>query len=135
MVEGARQRSEGISATDRFRLYNLLYDSVSKIPTLAGKISEIRAALEEYGSLGIIYISIPWAEDLETVHGWQFYDEFVKHLAELIAGFRDEYLKREDEIVVRENQSSEFVLFVKPDDRDTPDILSVRVSMQAWRVL
>jgi len=125
MVEGVGKNKANISATDRFRLYNVLFDSVSKIPTLAGKISELRAALEEYGSLGVIYVSIPWAEDLENVHGWQFYDDFIKHLAELITDFRDEYLKPGDEIVVRENQSSEFVLLIKPNEKDSPDLISI----------
>ncbi len=135
MEKGVSINHRDISAANRFRLYNLLYDSVSKIPTLAGKIFELRAALEEYGSLGVIYISIPWADDLETVHGWQFYDDFIKHLAKLITGFRDEYLKPEDEIVARENQSSEFVMFIKPNEIDAAELLSIDELARAARGL
>ncbi|MCP4229979.1 MAG: hypothetical protein GY771_07500, partial [bacterium] len=46
MVEKKKQE---MSAAERFRLYNLLHDSVSKIPTLAGRMSELRVYLEEYG--------------------------------------------------------------------------------------
>ncbi|MCP4229950.1 MAG: EAL domain-containing protein, partial [bacterium] len=78
-----------------------------------------------YGALGVVYLSVPWAEDLESVHGWQYYDEFIKHLAGLITDFRDRHLNREDTVVVRENQSSEFIIFTKPDEKGTADITSL----------
>jgi len=109
------------SRTLWLRLQTLLTDAVSSLPTLAAKMADIRAALEHAGTVGVIYLTIPRAEDLEALYGWQIYDEFITELGALLTRFRDEHLRADDLVVVRDVQSSEFVIFVRPSKEGAID--------------
>jgi EAL domain-containing protein (putative c-di-GMP-specific phosphodiesterase class I) len=109
------------SRTLWLRLQTLLSDKISSLPTLPAKMSAVRAALEEYGAVGLIYMTIPRADDLEAVYGWQYLDEFIADVGTVLAKFHRTFLKPDDIVVVRDVQSTEFLLFVKPSTADRPE--------------
>ena len=109
------------SRTLWLRLQTLLSDKISSLPTLPAKMSAVRAALEEYGAVGLIYLTIPRADDLEAVYGWQYLDEFIADVGTVLAKFHRTFLKPDDVVVVRDVQSTEFLLFVKPSTADRPE--------------
>jgi EAL domain-containing protein (putative c-di-GMP-specific phosphodiesterase class I) len=107
-----------------FRLQNLLADSITGLPTLSGKLGEIREALEEYGSLGLLYLNIPRGVELESLYGWSFYDGFLKKVSVLLTEFKKKHLKPHDFLLIRDVESSEFILFVAPrPGTETTDVL------------
>lgn len=77
-------------------------------------MADVRAALEEHGTVGVIYVTVPRAEDLEALYGYRLYDKFIADLARTLEKFRAEFLKPNDLLVVREVNSSEFIIFVRP---------------------
>jgi len=109
------------SRTLWLRLQSLLSDQVSSLPTLAGKMADVRAALEECGAVGLIYLAVPRADDLEALYGWKYYDEFLTDLGAVLARFQREYLKPQDILVARDVHASEFVVFVRPSAEDKPE--------------
>ncbi len=109
------------SRTLWLRLQTLLSDKISSLPTLPAKMAAVRAALEEYGAVGLIYLTIPRADDLEALYGWQYLDEFVADVGGVLAKFHRTFLKPDDVVVVRDVQSTEFLLFVKPSAADRPE--------------
>ncbi len=109
------------SRTLWLRLQTLLSDKISSLPTLPAKMAAVRAALEEYGAVGLIYLTISRADDLEAVYGWQYLDEFVADVGTVLAKFHRTFLKPDDVVVVRDVQSTEFLLFVKPSAADRPE--------------
>ncbi len=109
------------SRTLWLRLQTLLSDKISSLPTLPAKMAAVRAALEEYGAVGLIYLTIPRADDLEALYGWQYLDEFVADVGNVLAKFHRTFLKPDDVVVVRDVQSTEFLLFVKPSAADRPE--------------
>lgn len=109
------------SRTLWLRLRTLLSDKISSLPTLAAKMADIRAALEEYGAVGLVYLTIPRVDDLEALYGWQYLDEFIGDLGAVLTKFHRTFLKPDDVIVARDVQSSEFLLFVKPSAAEKPE--------------
>jgi EAL domain-containing protein (putative c-di-GMP-specific phosphodiesterase class I) len=109
------------SRTLWLRLQTLLSDKISSLPTLPAKIAAVRSALEEYGAVGLIYLTIPRADDLEALYGWQYLDEFVADVGNVLAKFHRTFLKPDDVVVVRDVQSTEFLIFVKPSAADRPE--------------
>ncbi len=109
------------SRTLWLRLQTLLSDKISSLPTLPAKMAAVRAALEEYGAVGLIYLTIPRADDLEALYGWQCLDEFVADVGTVLAKFHRTFLNPDDVVVVRDVQSTEFLLFVKPSAADRPE--------------
>jgi EAL domain-containing protein (putative c-di-GMP-specific phosphodiesterase class I) len=107
-----------------FRLQNLLADSITGLPTLSGKLGEIREALEEYGSLGLLYLNIPRGVELESLYGWSFYDGFLKKVSALLTEFKKKYFKPSDFLLIRDVESSEFILFTAPGpNTESADVL------------
>jgi len=109
------------SRTLWLRLQTLLSDKISSLPTLAAKMADIRAALEEYGAVGLVYLTIPRFDDLEALYGWQYLDEFIADVGALLAKFHRTFLKPDDVVVARDVQSAEFLLFVKPSAAEKPE--------------
>ncbi|UCH78291.1 MAG: EAL domain-containing protein [Candidatus Coatesbacteria bacterium] len=109
------------SRTLWLRLQSLLADKISSLPTLAAKIADVRAGLEQCGAAGLIYLTIPRADDLEALYGWQYYDEFVADVGSALAKFHGTFLKPNDVVAVRDIQSSEFLVFVTPSAEDRPE--------------
>jgi EAL domain-containing protein (putative c-di-GMP-specific phosphodiesterase class I) len=109
------------SRTLWLRLQTLLADKISSLPTLAAKMADVRAALEECGAVGLVYLTIPRADDLEALYGWQYYDEFIADTGSVLAKFHRTFLKPNDVVVTRDVQSSEFLIFVRPSAEDKPE--------------
>ncbi len=103
------------------RLQTLLADKISSLPTLPAKMADIRGALEEFGAVGLVYVTVPRADDLEALYGWQYYDEFMADLGAVLAKFARTFLKPGDLVVARDAQSSEFLVFVKPSSSGKPE--------------
>ncbi|UCE27671.1 MAG: EAL domain-containing protein [Candidatus Coatesbacteria bacterium] len=97
-----------------FRLQNLLADSVTGLPTLTGKLGEVREALEKHGNLCLLYVNVPRGVELEKLYGWSFYDEFLKKTSSLLTEFKRNYLGRQDFLLIRDVETSEFVFFIAP---------------------
>lgn len=109
------------SRTLWLRLQTLLADKISSLPTLAAKMADVRGALEECGAVGLVYLTIPRADDLEALYGWQYYDEFIADTGSVLAKFHRTFLKPDDIVVTRDVQSSEFLIFVRPSAEDKPE--------------
>jgi EAL domain-containing protein (putative c-di-GMP-specific phosphodiesterase class I)/GGDEF domain-containing protein len=108
-----------------FRLQNLLVDRVTGLPTLTGKLGDVRETLENYGNLGLLYINVPRGVELENLYGWSFYDEFLKKVSGLLNEFKKTHLKTSDFLLIRDVESSEFVIFFVPStERDATALLN-----------
>lgn len=125
MENGAKSGTGGFKGrTWWFRLQNLLADSVTGLPTLTGKLGDVREALEKHGDLGLLYVNVPRGVELEKLYGWSFYDEFLKKISSLLAEFKKKHLRRQDFLLIRDVESSEFVLFIAPGpNSETTDFL------------
>ncbi|MGD8717229.1 MAG: EAL domain-containing protein [Candidatus Zixiibacteriota bacterium] len=103
------------------RLQTLLTDKISSLPTLAARMGDVRASLEECGAVGLIYVMVPRADDLEALYGWQYYDEFIADIGSVLNKFQKTFLKSEDAVVARDIQASEFLIVVRPSSDDRPE--------------
>jgi EAL domain-containing protein (putative c-di-GMP-specific phosphodiesterase class I) len=136
MENGAKSGTGGFKGrTWWFRLQNLLADSVTGLPTLTGKLGDVREALEKHGDLGLLYVNVPRGVELEKLYGWSFYDEFLKKISSLLAEFKKKHLRRQDFLLIRDVESSEFVLFIAPGpNSETTDFLD-EISLLRQRLL
>jgi len=79
-------------------LKKLLYDDVTKLPTLPIMFDVIQDILNKQGQMGFLYINIVQYSMLEQMYGWRKFDFFMKELAETLVDIRNR-LKREHDAV------------------------------------
>jgi EAL domain-containing protein (putative c-di-GMP-specific phosphodiesterase class I)/GGDEF domain-containing protein len=95
----------------RFRSH--LYDASTALPTLAAVLDDTRRLLEERGSLGLVYLDLAEAGQLEALHGWQWYDAQLKAFARSLLDLkRDGYLEPRDIAAVLSVRSDKFLLIL-----------------------
>jgi len=103
----------------RFR--NHLHDSGTELPTLAAVLDEARRLLEERAVLGLIYLDLSGNSHLETLYGWQAYDEVLSNVALTLNGLRGELLGPRDIVSVMSVRSDKFALFIEGEPARTLD--------------
>ena len=75
-------------------LKKLLYDDVTKLPTLPIMFDVIQDILNKQGQMGFLYINIVQYSMLEQMYGWRKFDFFMKELAETLVDIRNRFMKR-----------------------------------------
>jgi EAL domain-containing protein (putative c-di-GMP-specific phosphodiesterase class I)/GGDEF domain-containing protein len=103
----------------RFR--NNLHDSGTELPTLAAVLDQARRLLEERAVLGLIYLDLSGNSHIETLYGWQAYDEVISNVGLTLTGLRGELLGPRDIVSVLSVRSDKFALFLEGDPARTLD--------------
>ncbi|MDD3626049.1 MAG: EAL domain-containing protein [bacterium] len=101
--------------TEWMRYKNCLYDKNTSLPSFIIGVEQVRKLLDDQKILGLIYVSIFEQGKLESIYGWQIFDEIIKYIAQVLKIVRDNYLTSEDLITVLNVKSGEFLIFVSKD--------------------
>lgn len=105
--EFLRLRSEWL------RLKNHVFDSDVELPTLVAVLDDARRLLEERSVVGLVYLDPGSGGQIESLHGWQAYDEVIRGVAETLKSLRqDGFLGTRDLIATLGIRSDKFILFV-----------------------
>ena len=95
------------------RFKNHLYDAGTELPTLAVVLDDVRRLLEERGSLGLLYLDLAEAGQLEAVHGWQWYDAELRTFARSLVELKQQgVLEPRDIAAVLSVRSDKFLLIL-----------------------
>jgi EAL domain-containing protein (putative c-di-GMP-specific phosphodiesterase class I)/FixJ family two-component response regulator len=86
LLDRHSQKTEETAASGRNALENLLIDRATGLPTVAMLLDRVKEMLIEQGEIGIVFIDIEQYESIETEYGWAFFDEFLRRVAEIVAG-------------------------------------------------
>jgi len=86
LLEKSNARKSAAETPGRNALENLLIDRATGLPTVAMLLDRVKELLIEQGEIGIVFIDIEQYESIEAEYGWAFFDEFLRRVAEVVAG-------------------------------------------------
>jgi EAL domain-containing protein (putative c-di-GMP-specific phosphodiesterase class I)/GGDEF domain-containing protein len=116
------------------RFKNHVFDASTDLPTLAAVLDDVRRLVEERGKLGLVYLDLGGDGHIETVHGWQAYDELIRAFAEALRCLRSEgLLASRDLLATLGVRSDKFLLFVGGGRNSTLDHASLAALAGAIR--
>jgi EAL domain-containing protein (putative c-di-GMP-specific phosphodiesterase class I) len=87
-----------------------LFDRLAEFPTIPIVIDDVRKSIGHRKKIGLIFLDI--IESVETIHGWQKFDQVIKRVAEILRGMQGSILKEEDIISLQAPRTGKFVIFV-----------------------
>jgi len=80
MSQGTQPEASFLLRSEWLRLRNQLFDANTQLPTLAAVLDDVGRLLQERGTLGLLYLDLADAGQLEPLHGWQWYDVDLERL-------------------------------------------------------
>jgi EAL domain-containing protein (putative c-di-GMP-specific phosphodiesterase class I)/GGDEF domain-containing protein len=96
------------------RFKNHVFDANTELPTLAAVVDDVRRLMEERGTLGLVYFDLGGEGQIESLHGWQAYDELLRGFARALGALRGEgLLSLRDIVAVMSVRSDKFLVFVR----------------------
>jgi EAL domain-containing protein (putative c-di-GMP-specific phosphodiesterase class I) len=102
--EEARVRKEWL------QFKGALFDHLVDFPTVPIVIDDVRKNIGHHKKIGIIFLDI--IESVETIHGWQKFDQVIKRIAEILKAMKGSILKKEDIITLQAPRTGKFIIFV-----------------------
>lgn len=87
-----------------------LFDRLSDFPTIPIVIDDIRKRIGHHKKIGLIYLDI--IESVETIHGWQKFDQVIKRIAEILKAMHGTVLGSDDIISLQAPRTGKFVIFI-----------------------
>src|SRR5262245_53408350 len=103
-----------VMTAEWLRFKSTLFDKNTNLPALPIIIDGVRKMTDEYGSVGLILVNLGRQENLESLYGWQVYDEIISEFATVLDLAKDEVLRKRDLIAVTQVRGDEFLLFLTP---------------------
>lgn len=87
-----------------------LYDHSVDFPTIPIIIDDVRKNIENFKKIGIIYLDI--IESIETIHGWNKFDQVLKRISGILKELYPNLLQKKDIIAMQATRAGKFVLFI-----------------------
>jgi EAL domain-containing protein (putative c-di-GMP-specific phosphodiesterase class I)/GGDEF domain-containing protein len=128
----ARVAPSGVEVTDRAALVEyeeMLYDTLTGLPTLPVMIERTRGAFTKSGEMAVFYLHFVRYSKLEELYGWEKLDGVLETTAAAVREFLDDNRLRSTRMMLGYANDDDFIFFhVEPDasrvppDRDLSDI-------------
>ncbi|MDX9702389.1 MAG: EAL domain-containing protein [Candidatus Auribacterota bacterium] len=97
-----------------FHFKKLLYNDVTKLPTLPVMFDVIQEILNKQGQMGFLYINIVQYSMLEQMYGWRKFDFFMKELASTLVDIRNRLMRVPDAVCEVMIKGTTFMLLLSP---------------------
>jgi EAL domain-containing protein (putative c-di-GMP-specific phosphodiesterase class I)/GGDEF domain-containing protein len=121
----------GAAAADRVgrvEYQELLYDTLTGMPTLPVMVERMRALFKGQGELVVFYLSFVRYDKIEEIYGWEKLDEVLETTAIAVRAFLDQNGFRSTRMMVGYTNDDEFIFLHAPSagvpaatDRDLTD--------------
>ncbi len=92
----------------------LLYNDVTKLPTLPVMFDAIQRILNKQGQMGFLYVNIVQYSMLEQMYGWRKFDFFMKELASTLVDIRNRLMRVPDAVCEVMIKGTTFMLLLSP---------------------
>src|ERR1700730_8955048 len=100
------------SENEEVRFKNLLFDSVTELPTVPIIIDALRDRLLDNRDMGVLYIDVEQYSHIEETYGWEVFDSLLKHTARTLRRMIGTVFATEDFVAVNRAGGSDFYVFV-----------------------
>ena len=87
-----------------------LFDHSVGFPTIPIVLDEVRKNIGNYKKIGLIYLDI--IESVETIHGWQKFDEVLKRIASILKELQSNILLENNIIALQATRTGRFIIFI-----------------------
>lgn len=87
-----------------------LYDHSVDLPTVPVVIDDVRKNIGNFKKIGIIYLDI--IKSIETIHGWQKFDQVLKRISKILRKIHSNLLHKNDIIALQAPRTGIFIIFV-----------------------
>jgi EAL domain-containing protein (putative c-di-GMP-specific phosphodiesterase class I) len=127
MADSDRQPGEASRADRGFRILagildegarsdmqDVLFDSVTDLPSLQYLLTQIRSTLEARSQVGLITLIVNPSVRLEELFGWMTYEHVLKSVAAALQDIKTESLREDDAIAELSMSGNSFVFVLSP---------------------
>jgi EAL domain-containing protein (putative c-di-GMP-specific phosphodiesterase class I)/DNA-binding response OmpR family regulator len=113
LLEEKRQAPPAFLGSDseEVRFQNLLFDSVTELPTVPVIIDALRDRLLDNREMGVLYIDVEQYSHIEEAYGWEVFDGLLKHTAKTLRRMVGTVFATEDFVAVNRAGGSDFYVF------------------------
>ncbi len=102
-------------------------DPTTGLPALHAVLDDVQKRVEAGERIGLIYLDLSTEARLESIYGWQTYDNLISQVAEVIQSFVRDELESPDLAIACRNRGEEFlVLTAIPRNAEGEAILAER---------
>ena len=96
---------------EEVRFQNLLFDSVTELPTVPVIIDALRDRLLDNRDMGVLYIDVEQYSHIEETYGWEVFDGLLRHTARTLRRMVGTVFATEDFVAVNRAGGSDFYVF------------------------
>ena len=113
------------------RSRNLLFDSVTELPTVAVVVDALRDRLLVDQQVGVLFVDVEKYSHIEDYYGWEVFDDVLHEAARALRRLLGTLLSTEDLLAVGRPSGSEFYAFLSMPRALTPDEALERLQKKA----
>ncbi len=101
--------------TDEMRFKNLLFDSVTELPTVPVIIDALRDRLLDNRDLGVLFVDVEQYSHIEETYGWEVFDSLLRATGKALRRMLGTVFGTEDFVAVNRTGGSDFYVFTTLD--------------------
>src|SRR5215813_7653401 len=101
--------------TDEVRFKNLLFDSVTELPTVPVIIDALRDRLLDNRDLGVLFVDVEQYSHIEETYGWEVFDSLLRSTGKALRRMLGTVFGAEDFVAVNRAGGSDFYIFTTLD--------------------
>jgi EAL domain-containing protein (putative c-di-GMP-specific phosphodiesterase class I)/DNA-binding response OmpR family regulator len=106
------------SENEEFRFKNLLFDPVTRLPTVPVIIDALRDRLLDNRDLGVLFVDVEQYSHIEEAYGWEVFDGLLRETGQALRRMLGTVFASEDFVAVNRAGGSDFYIFtgLEPGD-------------------
>src|SRR5262249_6180202 len=101
--------------TDEVRFKNLLFDSVTELPTVPVIIDALRDRLLDNRDQGVLFVDVEQYSHIEETYGWEVFDSLLRATGKALRRMLGTVLGAEDFVAVTRAGGPAFYVFTSLD--------------------
>jgi EAL domain-containing protein (putative c-di-GMP-specific phosphodiesterase class I)/DNA-binding response OmpR family regulator len=120
---------------EEMRFKNLLFDTVTELPTVPVIVDALRDRLLDNRDMGVLYIDVEQYSHIEEAYGWEVFDSLLRHTARTLRRMFGTIFAAEDFVAVNRAGGSDFYVFASLDGGDDAALRLQRKARQVEETL
>jgi EAL domain-containing protein (putative c-di-GMP-specific phosphodiesterase class I)/GGDEF domain-containing protein len=104
----------GTLSNENSKLRDLLYDEVTKLPTVSLLLNNIRTMLDKHKQIGVIYVDIDTDSRFEQTFGYHAMEEVMNHVSKALSQLKGEAFRNTDAVSTVVKSGNDFVILLAP---------------------
>jgi EAL domain-containing protein (putative c-di-GMP-specific phosphodiesterase class I)/GGDEF domain-containing protein len=104
----------GALSEENVKLRNLLFDEVTKLPTVSLLLGQIRTLLKTHKQIGLIYIDVTSGSKIQETFGYQTFEQVVNKIGQTLSKLRGQSFRENDTVAAVMKSGNDFIVLLSP---------------------